>query len=437
MDYFASKHTAMLKDLHELVEAGILTEETAQQVSEYYDKKASTKGNRRLFVAFGILGAVLVGSGLILFIEHNWDLFSHLQKTIFAFIPLVLGQILCGTLLFRNRLESLWKEAASVFLFFSVGACIALISQIYHLKYSEEKILLIWMLLSIPIVYIMRSPMSSLLYIAGITWYGGKYTFDYHEGFSRLYWLLIAMALPYYINLLQRKSINNFTSLHNWFIPISMSLCLTLLTQDYDEALILMYFGYFSLIFAIGNSSLFSAVNTGKNGFKIIGFLGMLVILFISSNFIAFDRGFYKSIHRFNFVKDDGFIFALALIITSGIVTFLNHRWAGKSKLALWEYTGFIFLATYVLNEFTVVAVILYNIYIFAAGITFIFLGSKRNHLGLMNLGLSIIAVLAIYKFFESDLSYQLKGVLFMLVGAAFVTFNVIMLKRRRIYENQ
>ena len=62
----------ILQELPELVQAKVITEETAQNITAYYDRKPSASSNR-LFIVFGILGALLVGMGIILIIAHNFQ----------------------------------------------------------------------------------------------------------------------------------------------------------------------------------------------------------------------------------------------------------------------------------------------------------------------------------------------------------------------------
>src|SRR5258708_7163793 len=81
----------LLKDLPELIQAGIISEETADNIKRFYDKKAGT-GTNRMMLVFAILGAVLTGLGIILIIAHNWDELTKPAKTVVSFLPLLLAQ---------------------------------------------------------------------------------------------------------------------------------------------------------------------------------------------------------------------------------------------------------------------------------------------------------------------------------------------------------
>ncbi len=84
-----SKH--VLKELPDLIQAKVITEETAQRIKDYYDHQPSQSANR-LFIVFGILGSLLVGMGIVLIIAHNWDTLPKIAKLAVGFFPLFIGQ---------------------------------------------------------------------------------------------------------------------------------------------------------------------------------------------------------------------------------------------------------------------------------------------------------------------------------------------------------
>src|SRR3954469_7771767 len=111
------------KELELLEKEGVISPEVAGNIRAYYQAKSANPHNR-LFVVFAILGAILVGLGIILIIAHNWDELTRPVKVFFAFLPLVAGQLFCGFTLLKRSNDQGWKEGSSVFLFFSVGASI-------------------------------------------------------------------------------------------------------------------------------------------------------------------------------------------------------------------------------------------------------------------------------------------------------------------------
>jgi len=157
---------AFLKELPELVSKKIITEEVAQNIKNYYQKNPEENSNK-LFTIFGIIGALLGGLGIILILAHNWDDFSVLTKTVFSIIPLVLGQIACFYTLTKKSESITWRESSATFLLFAIAASISLVAQVYNINGDFPKFLLTWILLSLPLIYIMHSSFVSLLSIVG------------------------------------------------------------------------------------------------------------------------------------------------------------------------------------------------------------------------------------------------------------------------------
>ena len=143
---------SLKKDIVELQKANVITPQIASEIQAYYDAKFGDKDSK-LFLIFGNIGAVLVGLGLILIMAHNWDRMNRWIKILIAFTPLVLGQIFCAYSYIKKSSSLAWKEGSSIFLFLSIGGCISLISQIYHLPGDVSSFTFVWLLLTLPIIY--------------------------------------------------------------------------------------------------------------------------------------------------------------------------------------------------------------------------------------------------------------------------------------------
>lgn len=89
---------------------------------------------------------------------------------------------------------------------------------------------------------------------------------------------------------------------------------------------------------------------------------------------------------------------------------------------------GYVFAAA-CQNE--VVGRALFNAYLFALGLGLLVAGLRTNKLGRVNVGLLALSALIIARFFDSDLSFLARGVAFILVGAGFLTANVVILRRK------
>ncbi len=426
---------SIFKDISELTQAGVITKDTADRIQDYYKDKSESSANR-LFIVFGILGAILVGLGIILIVAHNWDELSRLTKTFFAFLPLLVGQLICGFILIKKQDSTAWRESGAAFLFFSIGSCIALVSQIYNIPGNLSLFFLTWMLLSLPIIYVMKSSIASLLYLIGITYYASETGYWYYPATdSYFYWFLLLLALPHYYLLYKEKPKDNFMHFHNWLIPLSLVIALGTLAKRTDELMFIAYFSLFGLLYLIGDTAFFDQQKLKNNGYKVIGAFGTIVLLLI----LSFDW-FWEDLRRMDFQFDE-LIFTLEFI-ASTILTLLAigllylHQ---KNKL-LKDITPIapmfiLFIVTFILGLTSPIAVVLINIYVFVIGILTIREGAKQNHLGILNYGLMIITALVICRFFDTNLSFVFRGILFILVGTGFFAANYWMLKRKKTHE--
>jgi len=423
----------LLKDLVELEHASVITPDIATRIKQYYAQKEANSGNRLLTI-FGVLGACLVGLGIILIIAHNWDDLGRLLKTCLAFLPLVIGQLIAVYVILKKRDSVPWRESAATFLFFAIGACISLVSQIYHIPGNLSGFLLTWTLLCLPVVYLLRSSMASLFYISGITWFACETEYWSHGLVSgHYYWLLLAVVIPYYINLLRKQPEGNFTTFHNWFLALSVTISLGIFGKSDEEWLFPAYMCLFVCLYVIGEFPQFSAVKRRNNGYLVIGSLGSLVLLLM----LSFDW-LWEDIHgegllMANLIKAPEFF---AFVVTFCLALFLLFR---KNKLTRepfknpMEIIFILFAGLFILGHFTVVVPLaLINIAVLVIGLFYIRYGTRENHLGLLNFGLLIITALVVCRFFDADISFVIRGLLFIGVGVGFFLANSRMLKKRK-----
>lgn len=417
------------KDIDELKAAGVISDETAEDIRAYYQEKEGFSTNR-LFMIFGVLGAILVGLGIILIIAHNWDDLSRTVKTIFAFVPLIIGQLLCVYAQFIKKDSAVWKESTSAFLCLTVAASISLISQIYSIPGNLGDFLLVWMLLSIPLIYLMQASITSLICIVGITWYACETSYwHYPHANSYAYWVLMAFVLPHYLGLLKFRPSSNATLFHHWLVPLSFILVLGTLAGDQGSWMYLAYMSLFGIFYLIGKTKPFKNQATGRNGFKVIGVIGMIVLLLMFS----FDSFWDSMIESFPEVSELmlalEFWTAMILTVAASVLLFKQSVKASDRDYMAWIYL--IFAALFLMGFFTIVPLILINVLLFLLGIYKIREGNLRNHLGITNFGLLIIIALIICRFFDMDLSFVLRGLIFIAVGLGCFMANYRLLKRR------
>ena len=419
-------NSRLLKELPDLVNNDVISQEVATNIETYYQTQQSNSPNR-LFVVFGVLGSLLVGLGLILILAHNWDDFSRSTKTLFAFLPLLIGQISVAFSILKKKSKT-WKEASGTFLFFTVGSSIALVSQIYNIPGDLSTYVLTWILLCAPLIYLLKSNMLAILHLVFVTFYAYEIGYGnyYSDETPWMYLVLIAIALPHYIQLLKHKTNNNITSVFNWLYPLSFTIVLGTFVKDLSELGFLMYISLFSIFYTIGKIPFFDSQKLRKNGYLIFGSLGIVILMLTMS----FD-GFW-SVEQLLFFAQEGYLSLVLFIVNVLILGFAFYKHWIKS-FNLFQYVFILFALLYLggLN-LPVVGTIIVNVLILALGITTIKIGADKFHFGILNYGLFIITALVVCRFFDTNMSFVIRGLLFVGVGLSFFLTNYIMLRKQK-----
>lgn len=418
----------LVDELPELVKNKVISEEIALKIRHYYQTHEAESPNK-LFTVFGVLGALLVGLGIILILAHNWDDFSRALKTGLAFFPLILGQVLAGYVILKNK-SAAWREAAGTFLFFTVGSSIALVSQIYNISGDLTTYVLTWIVLCLPLVYLLKSNAVAMLHIVFSTFYAVSIGFGFN-GVSEAPWLyvvLLALIIPHYLKLLKHLPGANVTSIFNWLLPLSVSIAFGTFVESYGDLGYLNYIILFGLFYNIGKLPVFDDRKLRRNAYLIFGSVGTVVMLLISSFIGMWNFGTGENV----FASGEFFI---TLILFGATLGLLIYRYSkhGLKSLNLFPFVFIIFSILFFSGLlYGLMAIIFVNLLVLVLGLTTIKMGSDKYHFGILNYGLLIITSLIVCRFFDTDMSYVIRGLLLVSVGVGFFLTNYILLKRKK-----
>jgi uncharacterized membrane protein len=419
-----------LKELPGLIRAQIITEETAQRIKDYYDDQPGQSSNR-LFIVFGILGSLLVGLGIVLIIAHNWDNLSKAIKLSMGFLPLLIGQVVAGVVLTKKREEVAWREGAATFIFLAIAVSISIVSQVYNIEGDLKGFLFIWMCLALPVVYVLRSSVASLLFISGITWYAcevGYFNYPYDN--APAYWVLLALILPfYYLEFIQKNLKNNFFYFHSWALALSITICLGLLADDRGELMMIAYMSLFSGYVLVSQLEPFETGRVLSNAYLVIGSAGTIILL------LALSFDWYWD--ELDDIKSTTSITPVVVSIGVTLLSIMLLLFALRSKkwneLNSKSYVFLVFLALFLFgSHFPAFSQVLVNVVILVLAVRTIRDGAEQNHLGILNYGLLIITALICCRFFDTDFSFVIRGLLFIAIGAGFFVTNYYLIQRRR-----
>ena len=283
--------------------------------------------------------------------------------------------------------------------------------------------------------------MASLLYIVGITYYAVESHFYWtvfsHPQSSYHYWWLLLLVVPQYFLLYKRNPDSNAIIFHNWMVPLSLTIALGTLANGNGNLLYMAYMSMFGLFYLIGTSDFFQNVRRRINGYLVIGTLGTMHVLLITSFNWFWNELNSKGFYFTDILTAPEFI---ATAISTAFVLLLLWR-QGKEKIRKeFHPMKIIFLLFIVLfslgqTQTTTFPIIAINLIILFTGVYTIRNGARYDHLGVLNYGLLTITALVVCRFFDSDMSFIVRGLLFVVVGIGFFLANYLMLKKRKITE--
>lgn len=422
----------ILRALPELVQAGVIDDHTAARISAHYSAKDGPSANR-LVIVFAVLGALLVGMGIVLILAHNWDELPKPVKVTIGLLPLVIGQALTGMLLFRNIECRAWREGVSVFLFCSILVSVAIVSQVYNIAGELSGYLLTCVCLALPVIYVLRSGAAVLLCIAGITWYACEVSYFTYLGSDAapMYWVVLGVILPFYfVVFVRQQPKSNFYVWISWLLTLSLTICLATVAGNTGRLFLIAYISMFSAFLMAGESELFQTGRVMSNAYLIVGSLGVVAILLMASFVDFWDWESTPDETPYS-VSGVSVIAGTALAATIALV--LQVRSKGVSAVNKKSFAFLLFIAIYFIGvRYPAAGSFLINLSILILAVYTIRSGASQNHLGILNYGLLIITALILCRFFDTDLSFIVRGLLFIGVGTGFFAANYYMIKQRK-----
>lgn len=421
-------------NLEELIAKGIITETTASSIEQYYVDQNKSNPNRLLLI-FAILGSLLIGAGIILIIGHNWDSFPRWLKTGLAFLPLIIAQGIVVFTILKKYDNPIWREASGVLLFFAIGASISLVSQVYHIVGDIKSFLLTWIILAIPVVYLLKSKATLLLVLAFLTSYGQQVGYMYKRSIPYYYWLLLASLVPFIYQLFKTEKTSHAVSFILWVVLGSITILLGTFESDFSPLALCMYMSYFGLLYLLGIDYKRYTDSFIQNPFIVIGCLGIIIFLFISG-FQGFWEHAHEARNAIQFTEIATYIWVgLTLIATSLFVyLFTNNKLSLSNPL---NYSFLLFIIIYGICYYNPMqSVFLSNVLLLIIGISLIWRGNAELDLRLLNVGLAIIVILIIARFFDFDISFIVRGIIFVILGIGFFLANYAIIKKRKEYES-
>ncbi len=423
----------LIKELSNLQEKNLIKKEQISAIEAYYQEILDNQPSSNLFFTlFAGFGALLIGIGIISLISFNWAFFDKTIKTIIAFLPTILGQIIFAYTLLKKQESAAWREGASIFLTLAISASIAIISQIYQLSGDNSSFFFISMFLSLPIIYLARSTGASVIYLIAsvFTWGNIYYT-----------WTLSTLILPFIYLCTKENKYSMFATIQSILFSILIGLAIlygTHVFYDYSFQINRIIFGIYALaLFCIGTFYFQQDLHL----IRLSGILQLCFMAYLSvfktkmSNDNYFNKQILLNELKINDYND--FIFTIIMVaIIALILAFYIFKFYEKYNFHISEW---VLISFPIISLFSFVAEtsLIFNIYFIILSLALIYHGVKQNILRTASFGSFLLGLYILTKFLCIDTDLIIKGIGSIFIGIIFLIINYILKKSMKANKKE
>ena len=419
-------------ELPELVERGVLTPDAADALRQHYgtpDRGAAPAATSWGQILLASFGALLVGGGIILILAHNWDDLGRPARAAIAIGLLVLAQALTAFAVLRRPASAAWTEATSGFLVASVGAAMALVGQTYHVGGTFEGLMQAWLLLVVAVPYITGSSLSSML-----TWvllFVRVVNGSWHEAPADP-WLIVAAGLPFVVARVRRDAKSWATALTAIAAAISTFTVGTIGASSGWHGLWAIF--AVSFLSAIVGAAAWppdrEAAEQWRRRLLVPAWLGLIVV----GTILTFDDVWRTVTIDDRTTQTSAIVTGIVAVACAAFASIMTIRLARAGRLAAATAAGAAILVVVLhassMFDIQLAGWIAFNLWLLAFGVLTAVEGVRSSALGTANLGLLTLAALIAARFFDTDLSFLARGLVFVAFGVGCLAVNVWMMRR-------
>jgi len=428
----------LLRELPKLEAEGVLDAPAVERLRAHYSEQASGLGRRLVVAIFAVFGALLIGGGIILLLAHNWEAFGRGTRATIALAPLLATQVLVGWIVLKRFQSTAWREGSATLLALTVAAAIALVDQTYHTGGDLESFLWRWSLLLAPLPWLLNSTAVAMLFLAALTWWAGAAKVEGSQ--ILLMWPLAAAVVPHLIQVMRSDRRGLRAANLQWAVALFLCIAAGLGLEHRVPGLwIVVYVGLFALMIAVGANGRRDEDSLWRRPLEAVGVAGSVVLWLILSfdepwghigwNHIRTTEEFHAAASRFDVLLAIGL--PLAAIAAMGLL--LDRK---RDRLSLlWGLSVPLVAVVWPLTAATDskwIGMAAFNLLLFVVGLATLAEGVGRRSLGTVNLGMMVVAMLVVVRFFDSEVGFILKGIAFIVVGTGFLAANVVLSRRLR-----
>lgn len=423
----SASHLRWLHDeLPDLVRRGVLDPEAAERLRDHYGEVDRSVSRRMAVGIFGVLGAILVGGGVILVLAHNWDQLSRPLRAALSVAPLAACVALAAWVAASGR-GATWREAVGALWALAIGSSISLVAQTYNIPGDWTTFLLAWLLLGAPVLYLLGSVTVGLLYALGaLTW---VWSATWGPGDPTWFLPLLGVALPFVGWRMAREPGAPGTELLAWVYALALT---GGLGPSLDRLGALLWGPLLATVFVgVGAGGALGGERRWGHPLRVVGGLGAAGTGLVLS-FTAAWEGPARA--EMPLTIEAGVESAIVVIAVAAAL-WCALAWQRRDRIdgataCLGVLVAWLALLVARLAS-PEAAAVLVNLSLLGLGAALLVRGMRDGSLVRANLGTGLLGLLTMVRFFDTDWSFLVRGAAFIAIGVGFLLVNVALARRR------
>ncbi len=422
------------KELPDLVSKGVISQSSADNLRQHYRDVKSADKKWFVIILCSVLGALLIGLGIILLFGHNWEELSRPVRAVLSLLPLMVGQGLAMWVVLKRPESQALKEGTATFLSLMVGASIALISQTYNIPGDTPSFILMWMLLIVPLTYLMRATIPAAIFVAGISAWACHFWDEPLKAF--LFWPLLVIVIPHFIWSLRQEKYTIRAAILALVMAVSVSVGAHFtLGRSWPGSWVVIYSSLIAGFYLLGAWEFKEVSTNWQRPFQVLGGLGIFIIMFI----LTFRWPWESAAGKYWYAKYDlspwmaipDHILSF-LLVAGALLLFYQYAKRQDWMRTLFGVLPLLALVGYAFSGTSAVfPMLLFNFYLLSVSVFRLMTGIRTNNLSVINTGMVMLSALVLARFFDSEINFVLKGLVFIFIGVGFLATNVIILRRK------
>lgn len=421
------------------VEAGLVSADQARALRHH----TTAEGGRGAAVPlFAVLGAGLIGLGVILLLAHNWESLSRGVRAALSLGLVLAGQGLAVRAALRHRASVAWTEGGAVAATLAFAAGFALIGQTYQIQGDLQSFLATWWWVSLPVVYALESRAAAVLVLFQAM---GLYLASFvDEQPDSWHWLRLAALLPFFWMLRARAATGPREALAATLLLLAIAGSALLGAIPLGGMAIVLT----TALLAAGLHGVESAdpwvarvAGASARGLGLLGASALVFWLGIGELWEILDFDGADEVFPASLVPS-----AAVLLAGAGLAIARAARARGEERISSWIVAGAPVatvlaagLAGGLDDEDTgrLAASLVMSAYGLALGTSEVLRGIRGGERFHANLGMSLLLFVIGQRFLSWEWSFTARGIAFIVAGTAFLLLNLEIRRRARLASEE